>query len=93
MSNKKVNPRRKPATQEDIKKAVAIAQDKALTTSIAIMLTVLCDKEGADAEVMQRIWKEVNDLSDSVAKGYVKIDDLVKVLEEEYEIYITNSRR
>jgi len=76
-----------------LKRAVAKAQDDALTTSIAIMLTVLCDKEGADAEIMTRVWSEINDLSDSVAKGYVKIYDLVKVLEDEYQIFITDSRK
>lgn len=89
----RISPRRKIVTQADLNKAVAQAQDDALTTAIAIMLTVLCDKEGADAEIMQRVWHEVNDLSDSVAKHYVKISDLVQTLEEEYQIYITDSRK
>lgn len=90
---KKTNPNKIPVSQADLKKSVAKAHDDALTTAIAIMLTVLCDKEGADAEIMQRVWKEINELSDSVAKGYVKISELVETLETEYQIYITDSTK
>lgn len=90
---KKTNPNKIPVSQADLKKAVAKAQNDALTTAIAIMLTVLCDKEGADAEIMQRVWKEINELSDSVVKGYVKISELVETLETEYQIYITDSTK
>lgn len=93
MSKNRVNPRKKPVSQADINRAVAKAQDDAITTAIAIMLTVLCDKEGADAEIMARVWNEINELSDSVARGYVNIHDLVKTLEDEYSIYITDSRK
>lgn len=93
MSKHKVNPRRKAITEADLKRAVAKAQDEAITIAIAIMLTVLCDKEGADAEIMQRVWNEINELSDSVAKKYVNIHDLVNTLEVEYGIHITDSRK
>lgn len=93
MKKNKVNPRNKPVSQADLNKAVVQAQEDAITTCIAIMLTVLCDKEGADAEIMQRVWAEINELSDSVAKKYVKISDHVDTLENEYQIYITDSRR
>ena len=39
-------------------------------------------------EELQRIWDKVNDVSDSVAKGYVNVSDLRNVLREEYGINI-----
>ena len=55
---------------------------------MAIFFTVLLDKERADKETLQRVWGEVESLSDSVAKGYASISDLMRVLREEYEIRI-----
>lgn len=88
MGKKKINPRKKPATQMDIKRAKSKAQDEALYLSMAIFLTVLVDKEGYDKERLKKVWAEVNDLSDSIAKGYVKFNDLRQVLDDEYDIVI-----
>ena len=43
-------------------------------------------KENADVEIIQRVWQEVNGLSESVAEGYVTIPDLCRTLDEEYNI-------
>lgn len=37
---------------------------------------------------LQRIWREVEALSESVRDGYVSAPDLIRVLREEYEIDI-----
>ena len=55
----KVNPRRRPATMVDVNRAVQRATNDALETSASIFLTILCDKESADAEIIQRVWQEV----------------------------------
>lgn len=85
---KKVNPRRKPATQADIKRVKKRTTDDALNLAMALMLTVLLDKEGYDKAGIQRVWGNVNDLSGSVAKGYVNLHDLRKTLNDEYDIVI-----
>lgn len=85
MGNKKVNPRRRPATMADIKRASKRAQDKAMTYTAAIFLTVLYDKFGFSKDDIRRVWSEANDLSDSVTQGYVSLSDLLNVLEREYE--------
>lgn len=41
-----------------------------------------------EAEQLQRIWREVEALSESVRDGYVSAPDLIRVLREEYEIDI-----
>ena len=71
------------------RQAAALARDKAVDTTVAIFLTVLCDKEHADADIIRRVWGEVNELSDSISKGMVNVADLKKVLREEYGIGIT----
>lgn len=86
--SRKTNPRRIPATQADVKRAKDKATSDACRACMAIFFTVLLDKEQADKETLQRVWGEVESLSDSVAKGYASISDLMRVLREEYEIRI-----
>lgn len=80
---KKVNPRKKPVTQADLKKAKDAAIDEAVGMVWAIFFTVLRDKEGFAFEDLQRVWNEVNDLSDSINQDYVNIADLKNVLKKE----------
>ncbi len=84
----KVNPRRRPATQADIERAAKATRDTAIRLTSTIFLSVLCDKEGADAETIRRVWNEVNDLSDSISQGYVSISDLRDTLRKEYNINV-----
>ena len=80
---KKVNPRRRPATQADVQRAKQKGQEEAMKLAWSILFTVLRDKEGYDLEGLQRVWKEVDDLSDSIAKGYCTVTDLRDVLKQE----------
>ena len=84
----KTNPRRRPATQADVERAKKAAQGEAISLAMTIMFTALLDKEGFTQEDLQRLWREVNDLSDSIAKGYVSAADLRNVLRREYEVYV-----
>ena len=80
---KKVNPRRRLATQADVQRAKQKGQEEAVKLAWSILFTVLRDKEGYDLEGLQRVWKEVDDLSDSIAKGYCTVTDLRDVLKQE----------
>ena len=84
----KVNPRRRPATMADVNRAAQRATNDALTASAAIFLTVLCDKESADAEIIQRVWQEMQELSQSIIDGYVSVADLNDTLRKEYGVDI-----
>ena len=84
----KVNPRRRPVTMADVNRAVEQATNDALTASAAIFLTVLCDKESADAEIIQRVWQEMQELSQSIIDGYVSVADLKDTLRKEYGVDI-----
>lgn len=83
MSGKRVNLRRRPATLADVEKAKKQAQSEAVKYAWAIMFSVLRDKEGWGIVRLKRLWVEVEDLSDSIEKGYVSVRDLLDTLEEE----------
>jgi hypothetical protein len=85
---KRINPRRRPATQADVQRAKDTATADACRVTLAIFFTALLDKEGMCAEQLQRIWREVEALSESVRDGYVSATDLIRVLRDEYEIDI-----
>ena len=85
---KKKNPRTKPATQADVIKAKKEAQAQAINYAWAIFFSVMRDKEGYGKKRLRRVWDAVNNLSDSVSKGYVNIKDLMTALEDEAGIIL-----
>lgn len=84
----KTNPRRRPATMADVERAKRAAQADAVRTAWAIFFTVLRDKEQATVDDLKRVWGEVEDLSDSIARGYVNVTDLRDALRREANITI-----
>lgn len=86
--SKKTNPRNRPASQADIIKAKKQAQTQAINITWAIFFTVMRDKEGYGKKRLRRVWNAVNELSDSIAKGYVNVKDLMRVLDEEAGILL-----
>lgn len=83
MKGKRTNPRRVPATAADVNKAKKQATEYAIAQAWSIFFTVLRDKEGYEIEDLARVWREIEDLSDSVSKGYCTIADLRNVLRQE----------
>lgn len=89
MKKKRVNPHRRPATMADVNKAKKAAQNEAIAAAWALFFTALRDKEGYGYTRLRRVWSEVNYLADSIDKGYVRLDDLIRELEE-HDITITS---
>ena len=83
--SKKVNPRKKPATQADINRAKAKATDDAIKLVVHMVMYVLIDKHNAPKEDIQQLGEELNYVSDSIAKGYLDYKDIEKMLKEEYD--------
>lgn len=88
MSKKTTSPRRLPVNQADLRKAKNEAISEAVRAAYAIIFTVLRDKENFTNEQLDKLWREINELSDSIVKGYVKLSDLLWVLKEEAGIVI-----
>ena len=88
MSQKKINPRRRPATAADVERATRQAQSFAMETVWAIFFTVMRDKEGYGVKRRHRVGAEAEALADGISQGYVNVQDLVKTLEEEAGIIL-----
>lgn len=88
MSRKKINPRRKPATQADVEKAKADAVEQSVTYAWAIMFRAIRDEFGFGKIRLRRLWDKVNYISDSIEKGYININDVIKSLKDEDEIVL-----
>lgn len=73
-------------TAYDVKKAQREAEKASVKAAWAIMFSVLRDKFDWNAEDLQKMWNHVESYADSVNKGYIKIDDIIRVLEEEDNI-------
>lgn len=86
--SKKTNPRKIPATQADVKRAKEQGYAEGVEAALAMVLYAIADKEHFPKWQIQRIGKEVNDVSDSVIKGYVTIPDILHMLKEEYDIEV-----
>lgn len=86
---KKTNPRRQPVTMAEVKRAKTDAEDRALKAAWSIFFTVLRDKEGLTLDDLRRVWGEVEDLSDSIAKGYCTVSDLREILKLEEGVCLT----
>lgn len=86
---KRVNPHRRPVTMATVNRMREDVKGEAVSLAIAIIFTVLCDKEGYDADRLHGVWDAVNSLSESIVKGYVNVNDLKAVLLEEYGINLT----
>lgn len=86
--SKKINPRRKPATQADINRARKKAETETLDIACAIILSALLDKGFLDSDNIRDAWNAINDKSDSVVKGYCTVADLKQTLREEYGVFV-----
>jgi len=83
----KKNPRSRPATQADVKRAWEKGVLDGVGNASAIFLTVLVDKFGG-ADHVKDVWLEINKLSEEVKERRVSVADLRRVLEEEYNIIV-----
>lgn len=86
MAKKKVNPRRRPATEADLIRAQTKAINETITFVMAAIFTVLHDKEGFGTKRLQRVLDEFYYLSESLSSGFVNVNDLLRMLLEETKI-------
>ncbi len=85
---RKPNPRKVQRTQADVDKAWVEGERFGTWGALLMLFTVLYDKEHAEPKDIQRVWDEVNYLAESVAERRVTLNDLDKVLREEYGVEV-----
>ena len=88
--SKKVNPRRKPATEADVDRARQEATQFTFTLVEAVLLTTLLDKYDGSDYIMD-VWKDASKLMDEILEGRVSLGNLIRVLKDEYGIELEKS--
>ena len=86
MKNKKVNPRKRPATGADVEKAKKYATNEAIKRILYLVLYVLIEKHDAPYDDIQQLAQEINYYADSITNGYVSWKDIERVVVDEYEV-------
>lgn len=82
----KLNPRKIPRSEEDVKRAREEGIKSGSDTTSVIFLTVLLDHFGFDQEKIISVYNAVMKLSEEIAEKRVSIADLRHVLLKEYHI-------
>ena len=83
---KKVNPRKRPATQADVNRAKNEATNEAIKRICYLMLYILIEKHNAPYEDIQQLAEEVNYYADSITRGHVSWKDIERVVVDEYDV-------
>lgn len=86
MPKPKVNPRRRPASMADVKRAKEEAVATAIVLTKALTLTALLDWDIIKPEDVKRGWEKTRYLADSVNKGYCSVRDMYDALISDYGI-------
>ena len=87
MSRKKKNPSIH-LKQSDVNKLKNDATSIGIRYAMVIFLYVMREKEGYGDKRLKRVYDEMNDVVDSINKGYINLNDLEQVLSLEYDLTI-----
>ena len=82
----KINPKRIPRTEADVRKAKEEGIKDGSSFTSVIFLTVLLDKFGFDQQKIIKCYLAVMKLSEEISEHRVSISDLKHVLLNEYQI-------
>lgn len=84
---KKINPKKKPATEADVKQAYRDGcYDGGHITFACVMLSVK-DAGLADNDTLAEVWKHTQMLMEQLAANEIKLKEIDAVLAEEYNVY------
>ena len=75
--------------ESDIRRIKKEAEDAAVRYALVLFLNVMRDTEGYGVKRLKRVYAAIEYLADSVARGYVKLQDSEKALKEEADIIIS----
>lgn len=76
----------------DIKRMEKQIADEAVKYALIIFLNVMRDCEGYGIKRLKRVYDAINDLADSVSRGYCSLYDLEKVLKDEADIVVQGGK-
>jgi hypothetical protein len=86
MMAKKTNPRTMvPLIQLDRERKKI--RDEAVKYAFVVIFSVMNDKHGWGKKRLKRLYQQIDYVADSIVKGYVKLDDMARDLEDRLEIH------
>ena len=80
--NKEPNPRSVPKTQRDVDEARKLGRDEGMTFLLNVVTYICMDRHGASDEDLQTLAHDVDDICDSIARGYLSYPDVVRDLRD-----------
>jgi len=86
--SKKTNPKRRPATGADVKRARDDGMTFGVEFGINCILHILLDKHDAPEEDIMQLRNEFMYLMDSISKGYVTYADIRQSLRRENNLEV-----
>ena len=84
---KKVNPKRRPMSEADVRKAWSMGADFGMTFCVKGFLYIL-KNHGASDEDVHQLNGEFEDLLDSYNRGDITQEDIDSVLQEEFKLEV-----
>lgn len=85
-NKQKTNPRRRPASQADVRRAKGEATAKAVALTKTLVFTALLDEGIIKPDDVKRGWERANYLADSTKRGYVSLQDMYETLITDYGV-------
>ena len=82
----KQNPRKRPATFQDVKRAAQEGSNRGVKLALAICLMVMLDDFNFTNDQIVYAYERMTKLSGEVAEKRVSVNDLIQTLYEEYAI-------
>lgn len=90
---KKANPRRRPSSEADVKRAKTAGQEEGLHLGFAMCLMVMKDDFNFTTDQVKYAWERMEKLSEAAAERRIKLKDLVDTLRDEYSIDLFQSKQ
>ena len=85
---KKINPRRKPVSEADRRKAWNEGADFGLTFCIKAFLFVLKDKHRIRDDEIMKLRDEFSEIVDAFSRGDISMEDIDDVLAEDFDMHV-----
>lgn len=84
---KKPNPRKKPASEADVKQAERQGREQGAHLMFACILVSIKDLHFIENDELASMWQHANMLLEEISKGHITLQDLDDVLTEEYDCH------
>ena len=88
MGKQKTNPRRKPATEADVKAAYNLGRNQAIEFALAVSCLSVYDVFNPSQEQMQAFLDKHTANVGAIVDGTIKYQDVLDTLKEEYDLEV-----